>query len=375
MKQVIVQRLLIVAAVLIFASACNETGNEDAVVAAPQTGSDPGMQFEHPAIFELLDRFEIGDNIYARSLLATGDSLWVGTSAGLIEISLTDYGPRKMYSRSDGMANEYVFAVGQDQAGDIWLGTNGGGMSRLRDGDIKTFFPMHGLADYWIYSFAQQKNGDFWIGTWAGANKMDTDSETFETYVNELVNEWVYGLAVDSRDRVWFGTEGGLSMYDGTDWQHWTHDDGLGAANALGLPHSDNTGLGTRNRHDLNVQVGTGESYNPNYIFSVVVDKNDHVWAGTWGGGVSHFDGETWASYSTANGLSGNIVYSAMVDRDGDYWFGTNHGLSVFDGNNWTRLGHASGFPETDVYAIAQDNKGHVWAGTKSAVLRVKKSR
>ena len=120
----------------------------------------------------------------------------VGTSAGLIDISLTDHSLRKIYTRTDGMANEYVFAVGQDHDGDIWLGTNGGGMSRLSDGEITTYFPMHGLADYWIYSFAQQQSGEFWIGTWAGANKMDIDSETFETYVDELVNEWVYGLGV-----------------------------------------------------------------------------------------------------------------------------------------------------------------------------------
>jgi len=356
------------------AGGCSDSGKEASKLEVSDPGRESTKEPVHALRLRLLDRFDIGENIYARSLLAAEDTLWVGTSAGLMEISLEEYIPRKIYTRDDGMANEYVFAVGQEHSGDIWLGTNGGGASRMRDGRMKTFFPSHGLADYWVYAFAQQSNGDFWIGTWAGVNKMDPVAETFETYVKELVNEWVYGIGVDSKDRVWLGTEGGMTMYDGNTWRHWTHEDGLGADNLRGLPHSDNTGLGTRNRHDLSVMTGTGESYNPNYIFCVVVDKYDHVWAGTWGAGVSRFDGENWTSFSTADGLPGNIVYSAMVDRDGYYWFGTNRGLVIYDGSNWERLGHALGVPELDVYAISEDRNGHVWAGFKGAVLRIEKT-
>jgi len=365
---------LTVVAIALSTSSCKENNSEVTTELSSGTALEVVSTTLAETSFSVVDKFEIGENIYARSLLAAGDSLWVGTSSGLIDISLTDHSLRKIYTRTDGMANEYVFAVGEDQAGDIWLGTNGGGMSRLRDGEIKTYFPLHGLADYWIYAFAQQKSGEFWIGTWAGANKMDTKKETFETYFDELVNEWVYGLAVDSQDRVWFGTEVGMSMFDGKDWHEWTHADGLGADNIRSLPHSDNTGLGTRKRHDLSVMVGSRESYNPNYVFSVMIDQNDHVWAGTWGAGVSKFDGQTWTSYSTANGLSGNIVYSSMIDNEGNFWFGTNRGLSIFDGNTWKRLTRANGAPEKDVYAISQDRNGHIWAGTKGAVLRIEKS-
>jgi len=319
--------LAFIAVCLILAS-CSDSGDDGGSYPA-QVGSDTPVESIDNVQFRLLDLFNIGESIYARSLLAKDDTLWVGTTAGLMEIGLDEYLLRKIYTRDDGMANEYVFSVGSDRDGSIWMGTNGGGASRLRNGKMKTFFPTHGLADYWVYAFAQQRNGDLWIGTWAGANRMDSKNETFETFFDELINEWVYGIAVDSQDRVWFGTEGGMSMYDGKSWQHWTHENGLGSDNFNGLPHSDNTGLGTRKRHNLNVMVGTGESYNPNYIFSVAVDRNDHIWAGTWGGGVSSFDGENWVSYSSKDGLPGNIVYSLMIDSDGHYWFGTNRGFIV----------------------------------------------
>ena len=371
-SSILLARLAVIAGLLIL-GACSDSGDQDGGKPA-QAGPDTPIESVENLQFRLLDRFDIGENIYARSLLARDDTLWVGTSAGLMDISLDEYLPRKIYTRDDGLANEYVFSVGSERNGNIWLGTNGGGASRLRNGKMKTFFPTHGLADYWVYAFAQQRNGDLWIGTWAGANRMDTRKETFETFFDELINEWVYGIAVDSQDRVWFGTEGGMTMFDGKNWKHWTHAQGLGSDNFKSLPHSDNTGLGTRKRHNLNVMVGTGESYNPNYVFSVAVDRKDHVWAGTWGAGVSRFDGENWVSYSSEDGLPGNIVYSMMIDGDGHYWFGTNRGLVIFDGENWKPLGLAIGIQETDVYAISQDRNGHVWIGLKGAVVRIEKS-
>jgi Two component regulator propeller len=192
------------------------------------------------------DVFEVGPAVYVRALTVepARGALWVGTSAGVHEVDLASGKLRNTFTRKEGLANEYVFAVGLDRKGHKWFGTNAGGVSRYKDGQWKTFFPMHGLADYWIYSFAEQKSGDFWIGTWAGVNKVDGRTGKFSTYVKELVNEWVYGISVDAQDRVWFGTEGGVSLFDGKRWQSWTHKDGLGAPNDDNLPFSTNTGLG-----------------------------------------------------------------------------------------------------------------------------------
>src|SRR3569833_288988 len=190
---------------------------------------------------------------------------------------------------------------------------NCAGVTRYRDGQWKTFFPMHGLADYWVYAFAEQPGGTMWIGTWAGANRLDKAGQ-FTTYKKELVNEWVYGVAVDAQQRVWFGTEGGISMFDGEHWRSWTHKEGLGADNADNLPISLNTGLGTRSRHDLNVLVDGEPSYNPNYVFCVTVAADNKVWAGTWGGGVSRYDGNKWTSYTTHDGVALRWEKPAQLD-------------------------------------------------------------
>ena len=132
-----------------------------------------------------------------------------------------------------------------------------------------------------------------------------------------------------------------------------------------------NTGLGTRNRHDLTISVGGSESYNPNYVFSTIADRDDAIWAGTWGAGVSRFKDGVWTSFTTADGLAGNVVYSIAQGPDGVYWFGTNNGLSRYDGDTWINYGVHEGLLGSDVYAIVVTPNNQVWVGTKRGVTRL----
>lgn len=321
----------------------------------------------------VVDSFEVGENVYVRALTIepSSNTLWVGTSVGAHEIDLKANKPRNTFTRQQGLANEYVFAIGVDSQGYKWFGTNAGGASRYKDGKWKTYFPMHGLADYWIYSFANDKKGDLWIGTWAGVNRFDIKTGKFTTYVKELVNEWVYGLDVDAEGRVWFGTEGGISMYDGKGWKSWTHKDGMGAPNAAALPASPNTGLGTRTRHDLAMLAGGQPTYNPNYVFSILATPDGMIWAGTWGGGVARFDGKSFRNFTKADGMAGNIVYAIARDAKGVFWFGTDNGVTRYDGKTWRSFGRAEGLLDSNVYALAIAPNGDVWAGTRGGVARI----
>jgi len=326
------------------------------------------------ALPKVIESFEVGESTLVRALTVEPqtNTLWVGTSVGVLEIDLANKSVRNTFTRDNGLANEYVFSIGVDKQGYKWFGTNAGGASRYKDGKWKTYFPMHGLADYWVYSFANQNNGDLWIGTWAGVNRVDLNSMKFTTYVKELINEWAYGMAVDSQDHVWIGTEGGISMFDGKGWRSWSHKDGLGAANKNHRAPSTNTGLGTRSRHDLSMLSGNGKlTYNPSYVFALQIAPDQSVWAGTWGGGVSHFDGKHWRNFTTHDGLAGDIVYSIAQQPDGVLWFGTNGGLSRYDGKIWHNYDSKSGLLENNIYAVAVTPDGDIWAGSRRGVTRI----
>ncbi len=353
---------------------CSSDSKETEAVSSNESESEQDIaESKTESNYEVLDTFGVGRDVYVRALAVEeqNNRLWVGSSVGVLEIDLNDQSVVKTFTRDNGLANEYVFAIYVDSKGYKWFGTNGGGMSRYRDGEWKTYFPMHGLADYWIYAFDEMANGDLWIGTWAGANLLKASSGELETYVKELVNEWVYGIAIDKKQRVWFATEGGISMLDGKVWSEWTHTDGVGAANSENLPISINTGLGTRSRHDLSILTEGRATYNPSYVFCVMVDASDIVWAGTWGGGVARYDGNNWKNFTESDGLAGNIVYSMTQDASGTFWFGTNKGLSSFDGKVWQTFDRHNGLLGESVYSVVATPNNEIWAATKGGVVRI----
>ena len=357
--------LLVVGAVTWTIASCSDSKN--AAPPPPVSGVAP-VAVAHG--YRAAETFNVGENVYVRSIATDPrtNSLWVGTSVGVIEVDLATRDMRNNFTRDNGMANEYVFSIFIDSRGEKWFGTNGGGVSRYDGAKWKTYFPMHGLADYWVYSFTEQRAGTMWVGTWAGLNALDIKTGTFKTYLKELVNEWVYGLAVDSKDRVWVGTEGGINMFDGQNWKTWTHAEGLGAPNTDNLPVSPNTGLGTRSRHDLSILMQGKATYNPNYVFNLLMTPEDVLWAGTWGGGVARFDGNTWTNFTTKDGLGGDVVYSVAREPNGVMWFGTNGGLTRYDGKTWTTLHKQDGLLDENVYCIAALANGDVWAGTRGGV-------
>jgi ligand-binding sensor domain-containing protein len=343
------------------------------VVAQTASAQPPAPFVAPPKPYKVEEGFSVGNDVYVRSLAIDPkrQSLWVGTSAGAIEVDLVTREVKNTFTRKDGLANEYVFALDVDSAGRTWFGTNGGGMSSYEDGRWRTFFPMHGLADYWVYSFAEQSPSVLWVGTWAGVNRYDLATGEFRTFVKELVNEWVYGITVDANSRVWFGTEGGVSMFDGVSWRSWTHADGVGAPNSQNLPPSTNTGLGTRTRHDLSVLSEGRETYNPGYVFAVKATADGGIWAGTWGGGVSRFDGTQWRNLSMDDGLAGNVVFSIAQEPGGALWFGTDRGASRFDGQAWANYSRSDGLLGDSVYAVEVTPAGEVWLGTRNGVTRL----
>jgi len=372
-QQVSQTKVGVTALILLLVTACsNDEPATTAQVPTSETSSTSAVPApKNTSGYQVADTFNVGERVYVRSMEVDEkqNRLWVGTSVGVMEVDIPSRNLVNTYTRDQGLANEYVFGMHVDSKGDRWFGTNGGGISRLSAArEWKTFFPMHGLADYWVYSFTEQADGTLWIGTWAGLNRFDPKTETFHTYLEELVNEWVYGLDVDSQQRVWVGTEGGINMFDGATWKTWTHEDGLGADNDQNLPLSTNTGLGTRSRHDLSILSMDQQTYNPNYVFTLVVAKDDSVWAGTWGGGVSRFDGKTWTNYTTKDGLAGNIVYSVAQDEKGGMWVGTNAGLSYFDGKNWHMFTTSDGLLDDNIYAVTPSANGQVWVGSRSGV-------
>ena len=99
-------------------------------------------------------------------------------------------------------------------------------------------------------------------------------------------------------------------------------------------------------------------------VFFVNQDSHGYLWCGTYGGGISCFDGNDIVNYSRKDGLSNNVVLSMLEDRDGYLWFGTDHGVNRFDGHNFLHYTTRDGLPNDTIHSILEDNDGNLWFAT-----------
>lgn len=330
-----------------------------------------------------------GFNTRARvmSLAKEGPYLWVGMQGGLIRYDTRTQKDHVLYTAGQtegGLISNGVYSVDVDKNGVKWIGTYGGGLVRFDDkawhsytpyghGSTRhygtqweSYRPGEGLGDMWVYDVAFDGRGRMWVATWKGASLFN--GRSFRTYSvpDGLVDKWVYALAVDSDNSLWFGTEGGVTHYDGTRWASYTHGDGLGAAIEEELPRSPHAA----SPHHTDPSKQSALS-NPNYVMSITIDAQGNKWFGTYGAGLSRFNGEKWKTYTTADGLPGNFVFALATDKKGRLWAGTNTGLGVFDGKHWKVYSRKDGLIDDFVYTILIEGNGTKWFGTRRGLSRL----
>ena len=353
-------------------------------VAAPQregkVGADATQKFTH---------FRVG-NKNVKRIFADGDTVWVGTSGGAVRYDTRsdDY---KLFDTSSGLLSNGVFYVGKlDDR--VVLGTYGGGMSLLdaKTGKWDTYNIPEGLGDAFVYDVLKTKNGDVWIATWSGVNvvrggnlkdRSKWELHTVESTKGGLPNDWVYGLAEGKNGEVWLATEGGLAQVKDGKWQNWNHAKGLGAdyervKNAI--EYKTDPSKVSEHHARQKEEMGLSKidvAYNPNYIIALAVDAQGIVWAGTWGGGLSRYDGKTWQQYTVTEGLPGNHVFMLHIDPKGTMWIGTNNGLAKMNKEGrFDVLTTQDGLFNNAVFSMATAKDGTLWVGSFGGVARLKPS-
>ena len=109
----------------------------------------------------------------------------------------------------------------------------------------------------------------------------------------------------------------------------------------------------------------TAHGLGSNIIRCLFEDKKGCIWIGTEGGGLTKYDGESFKNFTVADGLPNNIVWSITEDKKGNLWIGMpGSGIAIFDGVRFTNLTTANGLANNSVMAIAEDRKGVMWFAT-----------
>lgn len=361
------------------APAAGRSGPTDAP-AGDRVGFDPTQKFTH---------FRVG-NKNVKAIYADQDVMWVGTSGGVVRYDAKS-DQYRLYDVKSGLLSNGMFFVGRIQ-GKLTVGTYGGGMSMLdeQNNTWKTYNIPDGLGDAFVYDVIETRNGDVWIATWSGVNrvrggKLDDRSQwelhTVENTKGGLPNDWVYGLAEGKNGEIWLATEGGMARFADGKWENWNHSRGIGADYAkvkddiaFNSDPAKESSHHAQQKRDMGLQ-DVDQAYNPNYIVSLEVDQDGTVWAGTWGGGLAHFDGKGWSNITTKEGLPGNHIFMLHRDSQNRLWIGTNNGLALKQGGSYKIMRTEDGLFNNAVFSMATTSDGSLWVGSYGGVAHIRQEK
>ncbi len=283
------------------------------------------------------------DTIWAVRRDQSGN-LWVGTSLG---VSVLQAGSSRWrnFSQENGLPGSRVRAIAVTRRGDIWVGTSPGGLTRFdRHGRMRGLFgPESGLTRTVVEGIAEDHDGTLWVSARGGLFRSQGPPGSPRFVLEEHaggIQRRFYQPVVDRSGRLWVPSSAGLQLRDRGRWRTFGRKDGLLDDSLLAVAEGDGC------------------------VWVAYLEPR----------GVSRLqlagDGLEVKHFGTWNGMHSNKVYSLAVDRDGRLWAGTEAGVDVLDKGRWTHYGVDSGlvWEDCDTNGMLAENDGSVWIGTSGGL-------
>ncbi|MBA6355172.1 MULTISPECIES: two-component regulator propeller domain-containing protein [unclassified Colwellia] len=171
---------------------------------------------------------------------------------------------------------------------------------------------------------------------------------------NPMSYNFVRTIAQDEDGFMWFGSSEGLDRFDGHQTLSFHHDSSL------------------------------PNSLSSNVISRILIDKQQKLWVGTFGGGLNLYRPESkdFIHFTTKTKnvtLTNDTVNALFEDSEGKIWIATENGLNVLstDKGKWStqhilqELGNPNSLTHNGVLSIIETRNREIWVGTNGGGISV----
>ena len=270
-------------------------------------------------------------------------NLWVGSEEGLLRFTPKLF---KTITRKDGLAGNTVVSVCGSRDGSVWLSSWGSGLNHWMDGKVTAWHKTNGLSSDYIMAMVEGHDGSLWAGADNGGALNRIKDGQVSIYGQEQgftmdASTATTALFEDGRGVLWIGSRKLLQCWDGSDFSHFSTNDGLS---------------------DLKINAICG-------------GNGGVVWIGTEGGLTRWQDGRFENLAATNTGLRA-VILSLYEDAEGSLWIGTKgNGLLEFKRGMVHEFTSAQGLFSDAIYSILEDDHTNLWLNSSRGIFRLDKKQ
>jgi ligand-binding sensor domain-containing protein/signal transduction histidine kinase len=259
-------------------------------------------------------------------------NIWIGTQAGMLRLTKTpvrivplphsedsDFGTiyrdrddtvwvvsTDVFRVRNGVATPYVFPgfghlpvrnVYRDREGVLWVGTDGGGVVRIRENQVNKLTMKEGLVNNFIRAFLESRDGSMWIATDEGVSHWTRHGFTNYEMHDGLSYFSTRAVLEDHNGDIWIGTDRGLNhLHFGS----FVHD-------------------------------GVTDALSEEKVWAIHEDPDGGLWFGTRNNGLFRWRLRKLTHYTMSQGLASNSIYQILEDKQGRFWMSGPNGISLLD--------------------------------------------
>jgi signal transduction histidine kinase/ligand-binding sensor domain-containing protein/CheY-like chemotaxis protein len=258
--------------------------------------------------------------------------LYVGLDKGLLEAVIPADGGLPHFYRAPGSPAEPVPGLYAEENGVVWFGC-GLDLCQIKGGSLRRFGEEEGLPkDRWTVML-RDRRGDLWV---RGSQHLYINPAGAPGFVARDAglpqsSNTIMTMILDREGTLLVTTDRGLARQVDGRWQ----------------------------------LIGAAQGLESDAVTSAYQDREGSIWIGMWGAGLARWSGHTeWTAWTTADGLSSNVVWAVRRMPSGALLVGTDVGLVRLESGGkrrvWTK---AQGLGGDKVKAIELGEDGAVWAG------------
>jgi signal transduction histidine kinase/ligand-binding sensor domain-containing protein/CheY-like chemotaxis protein len=307
--------------------------------------------------------------------------LWVGVEEGLGRLDLRHW---EAIDSQRGLPGNSVTALTKDAQGRLLIGLGGAGLVRYDGHQFERLgLPPNARSADKVFS---DTKSNIWI---SGAVAGSAYGGSVWSLADGKWQQWrnapaPFAFGEDTSGRLWMGGQFDLHVFEGNSFRKVRNNrvdaiasDRKGRLWFAGLNWDGQTKGGVR------YLDGEGEDGSPKWTaigatngvpinnpLSILADRKDRLWVGTYSDGIARYDGTNWRAWNSYDGMGANKVNDIQEDRDGRIWVAQGKSVSIFDGTTWSILDSRDGMSLKSVSKLLPENDGSMWFAGSGGLLR-----